>query len=157
MCDSKTERHQSKIYTQVSLMPYYHACHGKTPLCLYLWPTVCIDSVQVLGLPLFVFSPLSASWTGKDASYQPTDRITASLYIQTLVTHFSWYIFFFFFYRWAESSAHLSSGAQLAKHRWQARCSCRLLCWYHGDQLWSIFVCGHLPGTMQTSQWDVHW
>ena len=78
-------------------MPYYHACHGKTPLCLYLWPTVCIDSVQVLGLPLFVFSPLSASWTGKDASYQPTDRITASLYIQTLVTHFSWYIFFFFF------------------------------------------------------------
>lgn len=89
MCDSKTERHQSKIYTQVSLMPYYHACHGKTPLCLYLRPTVCIDSVQVLGLPLFVFSPLSASWTGKDASYQPTDRITASLYIQTLVTHFS--------------------------------------------------------------------
>lgn len=92
----------------------------------------------------------------KDASYQPTDMIIASLYIQTLVTHFSWY-FFFFFNRRAESSECLSSGAQLAKHRWQARCSCRLLCWYHGDQLWSISVCGHLPGTMQASQWDVHW
>ena len=130
----------------------------ETPLCLYLWPAVCIDSVQVLGLPLFVFSPLGAFWTGKDASYQPTDSITASLYIQTLVTHFSWYIrFVLSFYRWAESSARLGSGAQLAKHRWQARCSCRLLCWHHGDQLWSISVCGHLPGTMQASQWDVHW
>ena len=65
------------------------------------------------------------------------------------------YIYFFFFYGWAESSACLSSGAQLAKHRWQARCSCRLLCWYCGDQLWSISVCGHLPGTMQARQWDV--
>ena len=65
-------------------MPYYHACRGKIPLCLYLWPTVCIDSVQVLGLPY--------PGQEKDASYQPTDTIIASLYIQTLVTHFSWYI-----------------------------------------------------------------
>lgn len=130
-------------------VPYCHACCVKTPLCLYSWPAPCADSVHVLGLLIFVFLSLRCT-PERRGCFISAHRCDYSISLHPNFSHI--FVFIHTFNRWAESGAVLGSGVQLAERRWQVRCSCRLLCQRHGDQLWSISVRGRLPGTMQASQ-----
>lgn len=161
MCDSLKQKNSRVKYTDRSLTPYYHACCGKIPLCLYLWPTVCIDSVQVLGLPtFFFFSPLKCILDRKGC-FISAHRYDRSISLHPDLSHtfllIRFLVWFFFFTDEQNQVNVLALGLQLAKHRHRQGAlptPCVGIMGTSSDPFLSV---GTLPGTMQASQWDTHW
>lgn len=128
---------------------YNHAYCVEIPMFICMNNWVCWQTVQVLGLLISVLSsPGRTLW--RKGSFFLAQRSKDSHSPHRHLSHI--FVFMHIIHRWAESGAVLGSDAQLAKHGWQVGCCCWLPCWCHGDQLWSISVHEHLPGTMQASQ-----